>query len=115
MSSPYVLPTKSKKDMHEVAKGAIKHSFLVEEQAAFVEHVNSCLGNDAYLKEHGYLPIRPDTDDLYKAMADGIMLWCVLRSIAGMKAYVMRCTCVFAIPSHAQSKSLCVPRLSAAS
>ena len=77
MASTYNLPTKEKKDIQQVEKGAIKHSFLLEEQSAFVEHVNSCLGNDAYLKEHAYVPLRPDSDDLYKATADGILLWCV--------------------------------------
>ena len=46
-----------------------------------MEHVNACLGRDAYLTEHGYLPLRQDSDDLFRKMADGIML-CKLINLA---------------------------------
>ena len=44
-------------------------------QGAFVEHINASLGDDAFLKEHGYLPISREGDGLCKAMSDGILLW----------------------------------------
>jgi len=78
----YALPTKSsKKEMATVQTAMGQHSFLVEEQEAFVEHVNACLAHDAYLKDHGYLPLRRDSDDLFRKMADGILL-CKLINLA---------------------------------
>jgi hypothetical protein len=46
-------------------------------QGAFVEHINAVLSHDAFLKENGYLPIDREGDALYKALGDGILLWCV--------------------------------------
>ena len=46
-------------------------------QAAFVEHINQCLSHDTFLKEHGYLPIEREGDGLFRALSDGVLLWCV--------------------------------------
>ena len=46
-----------------------------------MEHVNSCLSRDEYLSAHGYLPLRRESDDLFRKMADGILL-CKLINLA---------------------------------
>jgi len=50
------------------------HSFLREEQIAFSEHINHSLGKDEYLSSHKYVPMSPEEGDLFKAVADGILL-----------------------------------------
>lgn len=46
-------------------------------QVAFTEHLNNCLGRDEFLTSRKYLPMNPESDDLFNAIADGIVLSCV--------------------------------------
>lgn len=48
---------------------------------AFCEHINNCLGKDAFCKEMGYVPMVPDSEDLYKKISDGVVL-CKLINLA---------------------------------
>lgn len=48
------------------------HSFAEEEMAAFAEHINQCLGDDAELKY--LLPINPQGVDLCHKVRDGVLL-----------------------------------------
>jgi len=43
-------------------------------QIAFSEHINHSLGKDEYLSSHKYVPMSPEEGDLFKAVADGILL-----------------------------------------
>ena len=51
------------------------HSFSEEEKIAFVDWINGALCEDADVK--GSLPISTEGDDLFKKLADGIVLWSV--------------------------------------
>ena len=64
------------KDVQKVQGIFGSHSFLTEEQGAFVEHINVSLSHDDFLKERGYLPISREGDSLYVALSDGIVLRC---------------------------------------
>jgi hypothetical protein len=44
-------------------------------QVAFAEHINNSLASDEYLVKHKYIPIDPESDALFRAIADGILLW----------------------------------------
>ena len=44
-----------------------------EEKVAFVNWINKALEKDADCKH--VLPMDPNTDDLFTAMGDGIVLW----------------------------------------
>lgn len=44
-----------------------------QERFAFANYINSSLENDADCKH--VLPINPNTEALFKAVADGIVLW----------------------------------------
>lgn len=68
-------------------QGGIKHSssFLQEsittllhtisesEKSCYVNHINSYLGDDPFLKQ--YLPLDPATNGLFELVKDGILLW----------------------------------------
>ena len=56
------------------------HAAHPRTQVAFCEHINHSLKDDEYLNNPPFksLPMRSETDDLYRAVADGILLWCVL-------------------------------------
>ena len=47
------------------------HSFSEEEKAAFTEHINYCLAGEPALP---YLPLNPNSLDLFSAVRDGILL-----------------------------------------
>lgn len=55
-------------------KAGGNHSYNNEEKVAFTEHINNCLGSDAFLVERGYVPMDPASADLFKRINDGIML-----------------------------------------
>jgi len=55
------------------------HSFSEEEKAAFSEHINMSLENDADLKH--VLPIDPDSMDLFSAVSDGLILARMINSV----------------------------------
>ena len=61
----------------ESALPALPSALYIYLQGAFVEHINAVLNHDEFLKEHGYLPIDREGDALFRAMSDGILLWCV--------------------------------------
>lgn len=44
-----------------------------QERFAFANYINSSLDKDPDCKH--VLPINPNTEDLFKAVADGIVLW----------------------------------------
>ena len=48
---------------------------------AFCEHINHSLAKDEYMTDPAhkptFLPMSPETDDLFRACADGILLRCV--------------------------------------
>jgi hypothetical protein len=49
------------------------HSYAHEERRSFVAYVNDWLANDPDLV--GIVPINPETDDLFKAVANSSLLW----------------------------------------
>lgn len=51
----------------------VVHSYTQEEKAAIVEHINALLKGDNDL-EH-LLPIDPNTDSIFEAVRDGVLLW----------------------------------------
>lgn len=56
----------------ELSSEGTQHSFSEEERFAFVNWINTALEKDADCKH--VLPMNPLTDDLFKAMGDGIVL-----------------------------------------
>lgn len=74
------MATPASKTVVKSAGAVGSHSFLREEQVAFTEHINYCLGKDDFLKGRGYLPMS-DSNDLFRASADGILL-CKLINLA---------------------------------
>lgn len=46
---------------------------LEEEKYAFVNWINKALENDPDCRH--VIPMNPNTDDLFKAVGDGIVLW----------------------------------------
>ena len=69
-----------KTDNQKVGGGQFHHSFTDEEVIAYSEHINWYLKDDAACAE--FLPIDPNTMDLFGAMGDGIIL-CKLINLAG--------------------------------
>lgn len=49
------------------------HIILEEEKYAFVNWINKALENDPDCRH--VIPMNPNTDDLFKAVGDGIVLW----------------------------------------
>lgn len=49
------------------------HTINQSEKASFVQHINRYLGDDPFLKQ--FLPIDPDSNDLYELVKDGVLLW----------------------------------------
>ena len=61
--------------MSEASAEGTQHSFSEEEKIAFVDWINYQLEEDADLKKH--LPIGEDGGQLFEAVHDGLILWCV--------------------------------------
>lgn len=68
--------------LHVRQKGHVVHSYDEEERMAFADYINSVLEGDKHLKK--ILPIDPDTEALFPACKDGILL-CKLINIAAPK------------------------------
>ena len=66
--------TKTGKAMVKVAKKDSMQfqTFSEEERAAYVKVINSSLANDSLCKK--YLPINPDTNELFDKLKDGVLL-----------------------------------------
>ncbi|CAN6812862.1 unnamed protein product [Brassica oleracea] len=58
--------------MNIQASTAIIHTINQSEKGFFVHHINRYLGDDLFLKT--FLPINPDTNDLYELVKDGVLL-----------------------------------------
>lgn len=43
------------------------------EKTLYVAHINSYLRDDKFLKK--YLPLDPETDDLFNLAKDGVLIW----------------------------------------
>lgn len=56
-----------------VASAHAQHSFSDEEKASFTEYINDLLRDDKDVKHLG-IPLNPDSNDLFKAVNDGILL-----------------------------------------
>lgn len=56
----------------EQSSEGTQHSFSVEERVAFVNWINTALQCDPECRD--YLPMDPETDDLFKSVKDGIIL-----------------------------------------
>uniref|UniRef100_A0A670KN95 Plastin-3 n=1 Tax=Podarcis muralis TaxID=64176 RepID=A0A670KN95_PODMU len=56
----------------ELSSEGTQHSYSEEEKYAFVNWINKALENDPDCKH--VIPMNPNTDDLFKAVADGIVL-----------------------------------------
>jgi hypothetical protein len=54
--------------------GALTLFLVLPPQLAFSEHLNTTLAHDAFLTEHGYLPIT-SVPKLFTALIDGVLLW----------------------------------------
>jgi plastin-1 len=72
------LVTKAKKLVKtgSAVDGRVVHSYAEEERAAFADHINSVLAGDKDVS----LPINPDDESLFRAMADGVLLCKVINS-----------------------------------
>lgn len=49
------------------------HTINQSEKGSFVHHINRYLGDDPFLRQ--FLPLDPDSDDLYELVKDGVLLW----------------------------------------
>ncbi|CAL5333831.1 unnamed protein product [Camellia sinensis] len=58
---------------------ALLHTISESEKASYVEHINTYLAQDEFLK--GYLPIDPITNDVFEIAKDGVLL-CKLINLA---------------------------------
>lgn len=70
-----------KTSAHVVAKqsaGGGQHAYTQEEKEAFVEHINSTLGDDKDLQT--LLPIDPQSEDLFEKTKDGLLLCKLINS-----------------------------------
>ena len=69
-----------------------KHSFSSEETGAFSNWINTILAKDDEMASR--LPINEESDDLFKAVHDGILLWYVEASFYGALVCIsMQCMC----------------------
>jgi len=57
------------------------HSVNSSETKGFTEHVNEVLGNDADLKNLKQVPMNPDSDEIFKNVAESIILPKMIESI----------------------------------
>ena len=60
--------------------GSSVHTYSLEEQQGLVDYLNNTLKDDTELSTPGrfpyaHIPIDRDSDDIYKALKDGIILW----------------------------------------
>jgi len=71
----------SKNEEHIVMEGAggSKSTYAKDEARTFAKLFNAVLDKDPYVGER--LPIDPDSDDLWHAMSDGMLLICLLNAI----------------------------------
>ena len=74
-----VTTTKAGKEVVETLSGSSKHTYAVEERECFSRVINLSLEKDEECK--GLIPIDVDSDDLFKAVNNGILL-CKLVNIA---------------------------------
>lgn len=70
--SAVVTTTKGGKEIVEKTSGGYKHTYSIEERECFARVINQSLANDEDCQEK--LPIDPDSEDLFKAVDDGIVL-----------------------------------------
>jgi hypothetical protein len=49
------------------------HAVSLSEKRVFVQHINKTL--QEYGNELPYLPLHPDSDDIFPAVGDGLLLW----------------------------------------
>ncbi len=66
---------KSPEKRVHVQKAVGTHSFSEEEKVSFTEHINQALKNNEFCQKK--LPLDPQSDDLFRVVADGILLWSV--------------------------------------
>ena len=59
-------------------EGESKHSFTEREKKAYVDYINSSLGQELDLTTAKILPINPEGDNLFDTIANGYLLMCVL-------------------------------------
>lgn len=56
-------------------KGAVgEHSYSEEEKWSFAQHFNYSFEEDEYLTSKGYVPMEPDSMDMFSKISDGILL-----------------------------------------
>lgn len=53
--------------------GDAQHSYTEEECVSFSGHINHVLGGDENCAR--YLPLDPYSDDLFRKLEDGVLLW----------------------------------------
>ncbi|KAJ0261636.1 Fimbrin-3 [Hirschfeldia incana] len=61
------------------ANATTLHTINQSEKGSFVHHINRYLGDDPFLRQ--FLPLDPDSDDLYELVKDGVLL-CKFINIA---------------------------------
>lgn len=49
------------------------HTISESEKASYVSHINTYLGEDLFLNK--YLPLDPETNDLFDLAKDGVLFW----------------------------------------
>eukprot|EP00939_MAST-03C_sp_MAST-3C-sp1_P004398 g4398.t1 len=60
-------------NVHVSSHHGAKHQYSKEEAAAFSTHINSCLSHDKLLLRT-HLPLDPDSNDIFVAVRDGVLL-----------------------------------------
>jgi len=58
-----------------------KHSYSEDERLAFAEHLNNIFSEDPYLSANKYFPVDTETNQLFQAISDGVVL-CKLVNLA---------------------------------
>ncbi|XP_077221729.1 fimbrin-5-like [Tasmannia lanceolata] len=71
--------TKNASSFLKATTTTLLHTISESEQASYVAHINSYLGDDPFLKK--YLPLDPMTNDLFELAKDGVLL-CKLINVA---------------------------------
>ncbi|XP_073013865.1 fimbrin-5-like [Typha latifolia] len=71
--------TKNSSSFLKATTTTLLHTINESEKASYVAHINSYLGEDAFLKK--YLPLDPASNDLFNLVRDGVLL-CKLINVA---------------------------------
>ncbi|XP_025789552.1 plastin-3 [Puma concolor] len=77
----------------ELSSEGTQHSYSEEEKYAFVNWINKALENDPDCRH--VIPMNPNTDDLFKAVGDGIVLWAINKKNHASSSFRVRLVFLF--------------------